>query len=71
MDLKFKELNEEEKFKIPLQDAIAKILWLEANSKYIKDILDLYNINSQNIVYDEKEKDFLFEQILNYISKMK
>lgn len=31
LDLKFKELNDEEKNKIPLQDVIAKILWLEAN----------------------------------------
>ena len=48
-----------------------QILWIEANSKYIKDILDLYNIISENIVYEEKEKEFLFMQILKYISKMK
>ena len=69
LDLKFKEFNEEEKYKIPLQDAIAKILGLEVNSKYIKDILDLYNIISENIVYDQKEKDFLFDQLLKYFKK--
>ena len=52
-----------------LQNVIAKILWLEANSKYIKNIIDLYNIISKYIFYDEKEKDYLFKQILNYISK--
>ena len=69
LDLKFKEFNEEEKYKIPLQDTIAKILGLEVNSKYIKDILDLYNIISENIVYDQKEKDFLFDQLLKYFKK--
>ena len=70
LDLKFKEFNEEEKYKIPLQDIIAKILWLEANSKYIKDLLDLYNIISESIIYEKKEKEFLFIQILNYLSKI-
>ena len=37
-NLKFKTLKEEEKCHIPLKNAIYKILWLEANSKYIKDI---------------------------------
>ena len=84
LDLKFKKLNDkeekdiiiskeskdEEKDKISLQNVIAKILWLEANSKYIKNILDLYKIISENIVFDENEKDFLFKLILNYISKI-
>ena len=65
-----KESKEEEKYKIPLQDVIAKILWLESNSKYIKDIINLYNVISENISYDENEKEFLFKQILNYNSKM-
>ena len=67
LDLKFEELKEEDKYKISSQTA--KILWLESNSKYIKDILDLYNIISENISYDEKEKDFLFKNILSYIFK--
>ena len=65
-----KESKDEEKDKITLQNVISKILWLEANSKYIKNILDLYNIISENIVYDENEKDFLFKQMLNYLSKI-
>jgi len=52
-----------------LQNIIPKILWIEANSKYIKEILDLYDIISEKILYDEKEKEYLFKQILNYISK--
>ena len=78
LDLKFKELKDDEKKEEeliekdnPLENVIAKILWLEANSKYIKDIINLYNVISENITYDEKEKEFLFKQILNYNSKMK
>ena len=69
LDLKFSRLKEEEKNKINLQNVLAKILWLEASSKYIKDILDLYNLISENIVYKENEKDYLFKQILYYLSK--
>ena len=35
----------------------------------MKDIIDLYNIISENIFYDEKEKNYLFKQIMNCISK--
>ena len=66
LDLKFKNLSEDEKNIIPLQNNVAKILWLEANSNYIKEILDLYNIISENIVFNE---ELLFKEILNYISK--
>ena len=37
---------------------IAKILWLEANSKYIKKIMDLYDIISKNISTMKKIKTF-------------
>ena len=66
LDLKFKD---EEKCDKILNNIISKFLWLEANSKYIKDILNLYNIISDNIVYDEKQKNFLFIQMINYLSK--
>ena len=69
LDLKFRGIKEDEQYKIPLQNAISKILWLEGNAKYIKEFLDLYNIISENIAYDEKEKDFLFKEILNLASK--
>ena len=69
LDLKFSELKDDEKYKLPLQNIIAKILWLEANSKIIKNILDLYNIISINIAYYGKEKNFLFKKILFYNSK--
>ena len=69
LDLKFKELKEEEKYRIPLQNLISKILWLEGNSKYIKNILDLYNIISENILYHNEEKDILFKNMLYYLSK--
>ena len=71
LDLKFKELSEEEKFNLPLQKNVSKILWLEANVNYINEIIDLYNIISENIVYDEKEENILFKKILNHISENK
>ena len=71
LDLKFKEISEEEKFNLPLQNNVSKILWLEANVNYIKEIIDLYNIISENIVYDEKEENILFKKILNHISENK
>ena len=40
LDLKFKGLSEEEKYNIPLQNILAKILWLETNANYIKKIID-------------------------------
>ena len=76
LDLKFKELKdgelknfEEETLKVPLRIAISKILWLEANSKYIKYILDLYYMISNNIIIEENSKDILFNQILDYNTK--
>ena len=71
LDLKFKQLSEEDKYKNPLQNIVAKILWLEANSNYIKKIIDLYKIISENIVCDEKEENTLFRNILDHISKNK
>ena len=70
LDLKFKGLKEEEKYTIPLENAVSQILWLEGNANYIKDILNLYKIISGNIFFDEKG-DILFKKILNYISKYK
>ena len=72
LNLKFKGIIEKEKYEkynIPLKNVVSKILWLEANAYYIKEILDLYNIISENIVYDEKEEEILFKEILNHISK--
>ena len=69
MELKFKGLNNEEKYTIPLQDVISKILWLEGNSKYIKNILELYKLISENIVYDVEVKDILIQNILEYSFK--
>ena len=60
LELKFKKLKEEEIYEKPLQNIIAKILWLEAYSKYIKKIIDLYNIISENILYKEKDKEFFY-----------
>ena len=71
LDLKFQGLNEDEKFDKPLQNVISKILWLEGNSNYIRDILDLYKIISENIVYDKTEEELLFKEILNLISQNK
>ncbi len=71
LDLKFKDLKEDEKYEIPLQNNVSKILWLEGNANYIKDMLELYNIISENIVYDEKEEEYLFKEILNHISENK
>ncbi len=42
LDLKFKDLKEDEKFDIPLQNDVSKILWLEGNANFIKDLLELY-----------------------------
>ena len=61
IDLKFKDLKS-------FQNVIDKILWLESNSNYIKDIIDIFNIISENIINDEKDEDFLFKQLLYYIS---
>ena len=69
LELKFKGLNNEEKYTIPLQDVISKILWLEGNSKYIKNILELYKLISENIVYDVEVKDILIQNILEYSFK--
>ena len=69
LDLKFKDLKEDEQCNIPLQKVVAQILWLEANANYIKEILDLYKIISENIVYDEKDDEHLFKELLNYFSK--
>ena len=69
LNLKFKGISEEEKCDRPLQNVVSKILWLEANANYIKEIIVLYNIISENIVYDEKEEAILFKEILNHISK--
>ena len=75
--LKFKEeekkniSNELPKYEEPLQDAVSKILWLEANSRIIKGIIDLYERISEEIVCDEKEKDFLFIKVLTYIKNNK
>ena len=66
LDLKFKELKEDKK---PLQIIIYKILFLEANSKYIKDLLDLYSIIFENIINKKDEKEILFQKISNNISK--
>ena len=71
LDLKFKKLSEEEKFNLPLQNNVLKILWIESNANYIKEIIDLYNIIAENIVNDEKESDILFKNILTYISENK
>ena len=70
LDLKYKESTEKEKETNEniLQKTIDKILWLGANSKYIKNIIDLYNIISESLVYDEKDNEFLFNLILKYIS---
>ena len=54
-----KESKDEEKDKITLQNVISKILWLEANSKYIKNILDLYNMISENIMMKMKKTFYL------------
>ena len=40
---------------------------MEANANYIKEIIDLYTIISENIVHDEKGEDILFKEILNHI----
>ena len=69
LDIKFSELKDDENYKLPLQNIIAKILWLEANSKNIKNILDLLTVISINIAYYGKEKNFLFKKILFYNSK--
>ena len=69
LDLKFSKLKNDKKYKLPLQSLIAKILWLEGNSKYIKNILYLYDIISIDIAYCGKEKNFLFKKILSHISK--
>ena len=37
----------------------------------IKEIIDFYNIISENKFYDEKEEDILFKKILNHISENK
>ena len=66
LDLKFKELIKEEDNK-SLKAFVSKILWLEANANYIKEIIDLYTIISENIVHDEKGEDILFKEILNHI----
>ena len=66
--LKYKDLKVDEKNEKPFHNGIDKILWLESNSNYIKDIINLYNIITKNIINEEEEKDFLFNQILYYIS---
>ena len=57
-----------EKYENPIQNLSSKILWLESNSEYIKDLLDLYNIISQNILNKGEDHEFLFKQILYCIS---
>ena len=69
LDLKINDLNEKHKYNPPLRKIISKILWIEANSDYIKNILDLFNILSDIRSYNENEKNSLFEEILIYISK--
>ena len=69
LDLKFKELSDQEKSKIPLQNVVSKILWLEANAIFIKEILDLYNIISDDILNEENKGEILFNEIINCVSK--
>ena len=68
LEIKSKSLKEDEIYEKPIQNLISKILWLETYSTFIKDIIDIYNIISEN-GYKEKDKLFLFKQIINYISK--
>ena len=68
LEIKSKNLKEDEIYEKPIQNLISKILWLETYSTYIKDIIDIYDIISEN-GYKEKDKLFLFKQIINYISK--
>ena len=69
LDFQFEKLNVKENYKSNVINLINKILWLEANSYYIKKILDVYNIISDNIFYDEKDKNILNKNIINYIQK--
>ena len=71
LDLKFKGLQEDEKISIPLQNSIAKILWLEGNVNHVKKIFDIYNIISNYILYDKKDKEILFKEILNFKNEIK
>ena len=69
LNFQFEVLKDEDKYKITEKNLINKILWLEANSDYIKKILDLYNIISEYILYDENDKDILYKNIINYVQK--
>ena len=69
LDLKFNELKGEGNHIIQMKDLIGKIIWLEANSIYIKIILDLINLISEDI----SNEKIIIKNILsnNTISEIK
>ena len=84
LDLKFRELenktedkkenhneNKDNQQNKHFKNFISKILWLEANTEYIKLILDLFNGISENILFDEKDNNILLKEIIKQIKENK
>ena len=69
LDIKSQNLKEDEKYEKPIQNIISNILWLEVNSTYIKNIINIYNTISDILFHDEKDKAYLLNQIIDYMLK--
>lgn len=51
-----------------MESVISKILWIESNSIIIKEILDIYKLSSENIIYESIGNTF-FNEIKSIILK--
>ena len=51
-----------------MESVISKILWIESNSIIIKEILDIYKLSSENIIYESIGNSF-FNEIKSIILK--
>ena len=64
LNLKFDQENKNDNNKDnnnSLESVISKILWIESNSIIIKEILDIYKLSSENIIYESIGNTFINE----------